>query len=69
MHYINCNKILRLQAVKQLTGLSRSTIYAYIQQGHFPKQVSLGPRMVGWSQSDIDSWIQCRIKESSHDSE
>lgn len=36
------NTILRLPAVKTLTGLSRSTIYLRMADGTFPKAVSLG---------------------------
>ena len=53
--------ILRLQAVKELTGLSRSTIYLRMKEGSFPKQVSLGARAVGWPDDRIQGWIQSRI--------
>ncbi len=53
---------LRLPAVKACTGLSRSTIYAYIAQGHFPKQIPLGPRSSGWLASEINAWIEERLK-------
>lgn len=43
--------------VKERTGLSRSTIYAKIAQGTFPKPVCLGARAVGWLESEIDEWI------------
>ena len=56
--------ILRLPAVKARTGLSRSTIYLRISRGEFPKQVSLGARAVGWLESEIDAWVESRIKES-----
>jgi predicted DNA-binding transcriptional regulator AlpA len=36
------SKILRLQSVIGLTGLSRSSIYLQISKGTFPRQVSLG---------------------------
>lgn len=49
--------ILRLPAVIATTGLSRSTIYARILEGTFPRQISLGPRAVGWLESEIDAWI------------
>jgi prophage regulatory protein len=52
------SRILRLPAVIQLTGLSRSSIYLRIAEGSFPKQVSLGPRAVGWREIDIENWIQ-----------
>jgi predicted DNA-binding transcriptional regulator AlpA len=35
-----------LRIVLARTGLSRSTLYAYVAQGLFPKQRHLGPRRV-----------------------
>ncbi len=58
--------ILRLPQVKARTGLSRSTIYARIAQGSFPKPVPLGgARAVGWVESQIERWIERQI-ESAH---
>jgi len=51
------HKLLRLPQVKTITGLSKSTIYARISEGTFPKQVPLGPRLVVWVESDIQKWI------------
>ena len=51
------NKLLRLRQVKETTGLSKSTIYARIAEGTFPKQIPLGPRLVVWVASDIQNWI------------
>ena len=48
---------LRLPQVKSVTGLSKSTIYARISEGTFPKQIPLGPRLVVWVESDIQNWI------------
>ncbi len=50
-------KFLRLPAVKASTGLSKSSIYARIAEGTFPKQIPLGPRLVVWVESDIQNWI------------
>ncbi len=49
--------LLRLPQVRLMTGLSKSTIYARIAEGTFPKQISLGPRLVVWVESDIQNWI------------
>ncbi len=53
--------ILRRKQVEARTGLARSTIYQYIKDGVFPKPVQLGPRAVGWVESDISAWIGQRI--------
>jgi len=51
------NGFLRLNSVKDLTGLSRSSIYAFIKQGTFPKQIKIGERAVAWDASEITAWI------------
>ncbi len=54
-------RIVRLKDVQRMTGLSRSTIYAEIAKGNFPKQISLtGARSVGWHESAVIQWIESR---------
>ncbi|MCD8566655.1 MAG: AlpA family transcriptional regulator [Alphaproteobacteria bacterium] len=53
-------KILRLPEVMAKTGLSRSTIYAYMTAGNFPSPIQLGLRAVGWLDADIEAWIKSR---------
>jgi len=54
-------QLLRLPQVKATTGLSKSTIYARIAEGTFPKQIPLGPRLVVWVESDIQNWISDQV--------
>jgi len=56
--------ILRLKGVLRKTGLTRSGLYRAIAQGLFPTQVSLGPRCVGWIESEVDAWIHAQIERS-----
>ncbi|MCP4458572.1 MAG: AlpA family transcriptional regulator, partial [Cytophagales bacterium] len=56
--------IYRLPRVRQITGLSRSTIYERIPKGTFPKQIRIGSNSVGWLASEIESWIDERVKDS-----
>ena len=59
------NKIIkRLNGVKSMVGLSRSTIYALMAAGKFPKSISLGERSVGWLESDVDAWIDSKVAAS-----
>jgi prophage regulatory protein len=51
------NRIIRLHEVIRRVGLSRSSIYQYIQKGMFPKQIPIGARAVGWLEAEIDLWI------------
>jgi prophage regulatory protein len=54
------SRLLRLDAVKEITGLSRSTIYA---DPSFPKSVKIGERAVAWVEDEIREWVEARIAE------
>jgi prophage regulatory protein len=60
--------ILRRKQVEARTGLARSTIYHHIKAGTFPRPVSLGPRAVGWLESDVNNWIAERVQIAQDDS-
>ena len=61
--------ILRRKQVEQRTGLSRSTIYLYIQEGTFPRPINLGSRSVGWLENEIDEWLISRVQKRDHEQE
>ena len=63
------NRFLRLAEVQTRTGLARSTIYVRLDQGRFPRPVSLGARAVGWIEAEVDEWIRERIAESRGDTD
>ena len=51
-------KILRRKDIENQFGLSRSTIYAMMANGKFPKPVKLGHRAVGWRSDDLQTWFE-----------
>ena len=55
-------RFLRLADVRSRVGLSRSQIYRQISSGDFPKAYSLGARAVAWLESDIEAWIESRVR-------
>ena len=62
-------RFLRLPEVLARTGLSRSTIYVRLDEGRFPRPVSLGGRAVGWIEAEVDDWIRARIVASRSNAE
>jgi prophage regulatory protein len=52
------SRILRLKAVLERTGLSRSTLYRKIEGGTFPRQVRISERCIGWRESDLERWLR-----------
>ncbi len=53
--------LLRLPEVLKRFPVSRSTWWAGVKSGKFPKSVKIGPRMTAWRMSDIESLIQRMI--------
>ena len=56
--------LLRRRQVEQRTGLKVSAIYEGMRDGTFPASIKLGPRSVGWIDTEIDEWIRNRIAKS-----
>jgi prophage regulatory protein len=52
--------LLRRPEVEARTGLSRSTIYAWLKKGDFPQPLKLGSKAVRWRSSDIKAWLESR---------
>jgi prophage regulatory protein len=56
--------ILRRKQVEARVGLSRSTIYARMAEGQFPRNISLGKRAVGWIAAEVDDYLAKLVKQS-----
>lgn len=57
-------RLLRLKAIVGPSGLlpvSRSTWWAGVKSGRFPKPISLGPKVTCWRESDIAALIEAGV--------
>ena len=54
-------KLLRLRDVIKMTSLTRTTIYNYMEEGKFPKNIHLGPKISVWIEREIQEWINSQI--------
>lgn len=57
------SRLVRLPGVEAQTGLRKSTIYAKMRAGTFPKCVRLSARAVAWRESDVAAWCEARTSE------
>jgi len=60
-------RFLRLPEVVTRTGKSKSTIWAAIKDGTFPQPIKLGPRSIGFIESEIEAHNQACIDSSRPD--
>ena len=51
------DRIIRMNTVRDRTGLSRSTIYRKIAEGTFPPQIKISINGAGWRESAVNRWI------------
>ena len=50
-------KLLRFPAVRERTGLSRSTIWRLERRGEFPRHHRIAPNVVAWVEDDVSAQI------------
>ncbi len=53
-------RVLRLEDVKEATGLSRSSTYALRQRAIFPRSIKTGPKATGWYEDEVRNYIETR---------
>ena len=61
--HMSYQSIRRPPAVQKRLGLSRSTRYLLIQKGELVRPIKIGPRAIGWTETDIDEYISKKIKD------
>lgn len=54
-------RFLRLPAVCEMSGLSRSQIYRLQAAGLFPQGVKLGQSAIAWLESEVAQWQADRV--------
>ncbi|WP_183361243.1 helix-turn-helix transcriptional regulator [Geomonas limicola] len=46
--------------IREVTGLSRTTVWRLERLGQFPHRIRLSPGRVGYRRSEIESWLAVR---------
>lgn len=55
------DRALRLKQLLEIVPISRSGIYRAIARGKFPAPIPLGPRSVGFLESEVRAWMDENI--------
>lgn len=54
--------LITLADVQSLVPVPRSTLYALMQRGDFPKPIKVGKRVL-WDIKEIEAWRDRRLQE------
>ena len=55
------DRFMGIKEVSELTGLTKATIYRYVNGGTFPRPIPLGGRRVAWLLSELQDWMNERL--------
>ena len=72
MTYHSEERYLKVGELHAWLGVARSTIYRWVEEGHFPKPVVLGPETernstTRWLRTDVEQWLASRPREKTDD--
>jgi prophage regulatory protein len=56
-------RFISMRQLKDLIGLSKTTIYKRISSGTFPRSVPLGPKRVVFVETEIEAWMRKQIRQ------
>ena len=54
---MNNLKFYRVSELSELLSIGKSTIWAWVKSGRFPKPLKMSSRMTVWSAADVEAWI------------
>lgn len=56
--------LLRLPQVLAHVPIGRSTLWAWVREGRFPKPIKLGPMTTAWRASEVDAWLEAAGRDA-----
>ena len=59
-------QFLRINDVRDMTQLSRSTIYRLMASGEFPQNIQLTKRSVVWVKTHVTDWCNEKVKAATY---
>ena len=57
------DRLLRLPDVSVIVGIRKSSIYALMKEGKFPKCIYITSKTVAWPESAVLAWVNDRINK------
>lgn len=63
------HRLMRIRAVIEMTGISKSYVYQLVRDNEFPKPVKLtkGAKAVAWVEAEVQAWVNSRIADRNMD--
>jgi prophage regulatory protein len=56
-------RLLSLKQVREIIPFSPMQLYRLQKSGEFPRRIKIGKHRIAWRESDIQKWIEAKVKE------
>lgn len=56
-------KLLTAKQVLAMIGIGRTTLYAMMREGEFPKPIQITKGRVAWIGSEVEKWVMERAEQ------
>jgi|CXWL01.1.fsa_nt_gi prophage regulatory protein len=56
-HTLYQDRIIRISEVIKITGIGRTSVYKYMNEGCFPRALKLTRTSVGWRYNEVMDWL------------
>jgi excisionase family DNA binding protein len=57
--------LLRIEQVAELLGCSERHVRNLHREGRMPPRIAISERLVGWRESDLETWLTSRREDGS----
>jgi prophage regulatory protein len=50
-------RLYRVTELSNMLSIGKSTIWAWVKEGRFPKPIQISSRMTVWTEDDLQCWL------------
>ena len=54
-------RFMRMREVIEMVGVSRATIYRWMDASDFPRSITLDGKTIAWSKKSVQEWMESWI--------
>lgn len=59
-NFNSTDRLLPIREVLSTISVGRTTLYAWVKAGKFPRPRKLGEKRVAWLSSEVNNWVASR---------
>ena len=61
------SRLITINDVAERVGVSKRTVYRWINEGNFPTPMELSARIRKWTEQEVEDWIKKKVEQREWD--